>query len=145
MIPQATSSSCLKDMPRKSASRATQDARPLATEGQAVKAAEVCWGESERVLVSITKDGSEKGRTAAHPHLDSPSTVVYPMDPLPSAMQSSSSTTTVLTTVRGQALFQEKTKFVSDVIFARATRGIGLTLHGRRQPRRTRRRNRSGG
>ena len=45
MIPHATSSWCSSDRPRKSASRDTQEARPLSTEGQAVKGAEVCLRE----------------------------------------------------------------------------------------------------
>lgn len=46
-------------------------------------------------------------RTDEHPHLDSPSMVTTPREPLAEAKQSSSSTMTVLTTVDGHSLRDE--------------------------------------
>lgn len=64
-----------------------------------------------QLMTSRIRTGKRRQLTAEQPHLMSPSMLEIPIEPLPLAEQSASSTTTVLTTVEGHSL--KMTKYVN--------------------------------
>ena len=96
------------DEPRKSASVATQRARPFAGAWHGEKlSASSCTARLGGVSGRPCKRGAvgeDAGRTEAQPHLASPSIVTMPVAPFSELKHSSSSTVTLLTTVAVQSL-----------------------------------------